>query len=226
MTRATGSPRSPIPMASSWRTPTTAPAGARKWSDQAGFTVNYAYNPLGLLSTLTDGTGATIIAYTYNNLGQLAREDKGNGTYTTFQYDADGNVLQLGELLAHRRGRQPLRLHLQRAGPANQHGHARRHVDLRLRRDRGIDQRGFRLHQSGHSEPEPGLHLRRQRQPHPDGHQRRHNQLHHEQPQRVHEHVGTAPLITYDADGNLDLCDQRLRTPPPTPTIRSTGWSA
>ena len=52
--------------------------------DQAGFTVNYAYNPLGPLSTLTDGTGGLIIAYTYNNLGQLVREDKGDGTYTTF----------------------------------------------------------------------------------------------------------------------------------------------
>ena len=24
--------------------------------------------------------------------GQLAREDNGNGTYTTYEYDADGNV--------------------------------------------------------------------------------------------------------------------------------------
>jgi RHS repeat-associated protein len=63
--------------------------------DQSGFTVNYAYNSLGLLSTLTDGTGATIIAYTYGSLGELAREDKGNGTYTTYQYDANGNVLHL-----------------------------------------------------------------------------------------------------------------------------------
>ena len=82
-------------MASPWPTPTTAPVGARKMVDQAGFTVNYTYDSLGRLSALTDGTGATIIAYTYNNLGQLAREDKGNGTYTTFQYDADGNVLHL-----------------------------------------------------------------------------------------------------------------------------------
>jgi RHS repeat-associated protein len=71
-------------------------AGRRtKMVDQSGFTVNYAYNALGLLSTLTDGTGATIIAYTYNSLGQLAREDKGNGAYTTYQYDADGNVWHL-----------------------------------------------------------------------------------------------------------------------------------
>ena len=71
-------------------------AGRRtKMVDQAGFTVNYAYNSLGFLTALTDGTGASIIAYTHNNLGQLTREDKGNGTYTTFQYDADGNLLHL-----------------------------------------------------------------------------------------------------------------------------------
>ena len=39
--------------------------------------------------------GANIIQYTYNNLGELTREEMGDGTYTTYTYDADGNVLDL-----------------------------------------------------------------------------------------------------------------------------------
>ena len=73
-------------------------AGRRtKMVDQSGFTVEYTYDPLGRLSTLADGTLDVYndIAYSYNNLGQLAREDKGNGTYTTYQYDADGNLQHL-----------------------------------------------------------------------------------------------------------------------------------
>ncbi|MFI5460129.1 MAG: RHS repeat-associated core domain-containing protein [Isosphaerales bacterium] len=58
-------------------------------------TVNYAYNTLGQLARLTDGIGALVISYTYNNLGQLILENKGDGTSTTYVYDADGNVLHL-----------------------------------------------------------------------------------------------------------------------------------
>ncbi|MFI5457017.1 MAG: RHS repeat-associated core domain-containing protein, partial [Isosphaerales bacterium] len=58
-------------------------------------TVNYHYNSAGELAGLTDGTGAAIITYSYNNLGQLVKETFANGTSTTYQYDAGGNLLDL-----------------------------------------------------------------------------------------------------------------------------------
>jgi len=63
--------------------------------DQGGFTVNYAYDTVGRLASLTDGTNAPIVAYTYNTAGQLTRKDLGNGTYTTYEYDLNGQVLHL-----------------------------------------------------------------------------------------------------------------------------------
>ncbi len=70
-----------------------AATGQRTQSvDQDGFTVNYAYDSLGRLSKLTDGSGNLIVQYTYNSLGQLAEKQNGNGTYTTYGYDANGNL--------------------------------------------------------------------------------------------------------------------------------------
>jgi len=63
--------------------------------DQTGFTVNYAYDAVGRLSELTDGSGALIVIYTYDAAGRLASKYMGNGTYTIYTYDADGNVLDL-----------------------------------------------------------------------------------------------------------------------------------
>jgi RHS repeat-associated protein len=63
--------------------------------DQTGFTVNYAYDSVGRLSSLTDGNGNLIVTYTNDNNGRLSLKTNGNGTYTTYQYDADGNVLHL-----------------------------------------------------------------------------------------------------------------------------------
>ena len=63
--------------------------------DQDGFTTNYSYDTLGRLKSLTDGTGANIITYTYDNVGRLNREDNGNGTYTTYSYDLAGQLLSL-----------------------------------------------------------------------------------------------------------------------------------
>ena len=63
--------------------------------DQTGFTVNYAYDAVGRLSELTDGSGNMIVTYTYDADGRLSEKTNGNGTYTTYQYDADGNVLHL-----------------------------------------------------------------------------------------------------------------------------------
>src|SRR5262249_45129631 len=36
-----------------------------------------------------------IVTYTYDAAGRLSLKTNGNGTYTTYQYDADGNVLHL-----------------------------------------------------------------------------------------------------------------------------------
>ena len=58
-------------------------------------TVNYTYTDAGQLAGLNDGNGNLIVSYTYNVLGELTEEDKGDGTYTTYQYDADGNLIDL-----------------------------------------------------------------------------------------------------------------------------------
>ena len=68
-------------------------------------TVNYQYDAVGRLSGLADGSGNPIVAYTYNILGQLVVVVNGSGTgsgmgpysspYTTYQYDAAGNLLHL-----------------------------------------------------------------------------------------------------------------------------------
>ena len=60
-----------------------------------GFVLDYGYDEAGRLQTLTDGTGHQIIEYGYDAVGRLVREDKGNGTYTTYEYDAAGQVLHL-----------------------------------------------------------------------------------------------------------------------------------
>jgi RHS repeat-associated protein len=68
-------------------------AGQRTQSkDQDGFIVNYAYDGLGRLAELTDGSGNLIVQYTYNNLDQLSEKQNGNGTYTTYTYDPAGNL--------------------------------------------------------------------------------------------------------------------------------------
>jgi RHS repeat-associated protein len=63
--------------------------------DQDGFTVNYKYNAVGRLSELQDAGGATIVKYSYDSVGRLARRDNENGTFTTYEYDADGEILHL-----------------------------------------------------------------------------------------------------------------------------------
>ena len=63
--------------------------------DQTGYTVNYTYDSLGNLATLTDGSGNLIVQYTYDTVGRLSRKDNGNGTYTTYAYDAAGELLHL-----------------------------------------------------------------------------------------------------------------------------------
>jgi RHS repeat-associated protein len=63
--------------------------------DQTGFTVNYVYDTAGRLNGLTDANGNPIVTYTYDAAGRLAQKINGNGTYTTYTYYADGNILDL-----------------------------------------------------------------------------------------------------------------------------------
>ncbi len=58
--------------------------------DHTGFATNYEYDALGRLVRLRDATNALIDHYTYDAAGRLVREDKGNGTYTLYGYDAQG----------------------------------------------------------------------------------------------------------------------------------------
>ena len=44
---------------------------------------------------LTDASGNPIVQYTYAAAGNLIQKDNGNGTYTTYTYDADGNVASI-----------------------------------------------------------------------------------------------------------------------------------
>ncbi len=64
-------------------------------TDQDGNVEDYYYNSLGQLDHMTDGTGALIVAYEYDDAGRLSRETLGNGVYTTYEYDAAGDILDL-----------------------------------------------------------------------------------------------------------------------------------
>jgi RHS repeat-associated protein len=60
-----------------------------------GSVTNYRYDEAGRLAQLTDGAGQNIDTYTYDVAGRLIREDKGNGTYATYEYDAASQILDL-----------------------------------------------------------------------------------------------------------------------------------
>jgi RHS repeat-associated protein len=58
-----------------------------KLVSQDGYIVNYAYDTLGRLKSLTDTTGQSIITYDYDVVGRLVKETNGNGTTSTYTYD-------------------------------------------------------------------------------------------------------------------------------------------
>ena len=64
-------------------------------TDQLGFTLNYVYDAVGRLDQLKDGSNAILADYAYDPAGRLVREDKGNGTFTTYGYDLAGNVTNI-----------------------------------------------------------------------------------------------------------------------------------
>jgi RHS repeat-associated protein len=61
-------------------------------TDSTGFAVRYSYDAAGRLAQLSNGSGSAIAAYTYDAASRLSRKTLGNGTYTTYTYDAAGNV--------------------------------------------------------------------------------------------------------------------------------------
>jgi RHS repeat-associated protein len=63
--------------------------------DQSGFTVKYSYYDYGNLKELRDGQDNLIVHYDYFPNGLLRRKDMGNGTFTTYEYDAAGQLLHL-----------------------------------------------------------------------------------------------------------------------------------
>jgi RHS repeat-associated protein len=72
------------------------PGGQRtSMVDSTGFTVKYAYDAAGRLSQLSDVSNALIVSYTYDAAGRLTKKTRGNGTYTTYAFDADDNPIHL-----------------------------------------------------------------------------------------------------------------------------------
>ena len=63
--------------------------------DQDGNVVNYAYDNAGRLQRLTNASDELIVEYRYNASGRLARENKGNGTYSTYEYLPTGELESL-----------------------------------------------------------------------------------------------------------------------------------
>jgi RHS repeat-associated protein len=63
--------------------------------DQDGFTVVYEYDPAGRLQRLRDATNQEIVVYYYDIVGRLSRKELANGTYTTYAYDAAGQLEHL-----------------------------------------------------------------------------------------------------------------------------------
>jgi RHS repeat-associated protein len=59
------------------------------------YTVNYTYDTVGRLKSLTNATGQNIITYDYDSAGRLIKETNGNGTYTTYEYDLQDQLTKL-----------------------------------------------------------------------------------------------------------------------------------
>ena len=75
----------------------TYDAAGRRTSvtDHTDFAVNYTYDTAGRLVRISAGGGGLISSFSYDPTGRLARRDHGNGTYTTYEYDAAWRVTHL-----------------------------------------------------------------------------------------------------------------------------------
>jgi len=71
-------------------------AGRRASSlDQTGHLLDYHYDALGRLDSLTNESSTEVVRYQYDTAGRIDRKILGNGIYTTYEYDAAGQLLQL-----------------------------------------------------------------------------------------------------------------------------------
>ena len=60
-----------------------------------GYVINYGYDSIGRLSTVSDGSSNLLVQYGYNTAGRLGQEIKGNGTTTAYTYDLAGHMTEL-----------------------------------------------------------------------------------------------------------------------------------
>ena len=91
----------------------TYAAGRRASSvDQLGHRLDYHYDAVGRLESLTDESAREVVHYTYDAAGRLSRKDlgggaPGDGVYTTYEYDDAGQLVHLvnykadGSVLSH-----------------------------------------------------------------------------------------------------------------------------
>jgi RHS repeat-associated protein len=79
-----------------WLSYTYDVAGRRaSMLDQLGHRTDYHFGADGRLQSLTDENSALIVQYNYNTAGQITNKMLGNGVYTTYAYDAAGQLLEL-----------------------------------------------------------------------------------------------------------------------------------
>jgi RHS repeat-associated protein len=72
-------------------------AGGRRGSstDQLGHGLNYEYDAVGRVSSITDESDEQVVLYEYDPVGRLSQKTLSNGLYTTYGYDAAGQLLHL-----------------------------------------------------------------------------------------------------------------------------------
>ena len=64
-------------------------------TDQLGYRLDYEYDAVGRLQSVTNSAGIPLVLYEYDAAGRLARKTLGNGVYTTYTYDSAGQLLTL-----------------------------------------------------------------------------------------------------------------------------------
>jgi len=108
-------------------------AGRRSSSlDQTGHRLDYHYDTVGRLGSLTNESSALVVSYTYDAVGRMSRKDMGNGIYTIYQYDAAGQLLHLVNCKADDSVLSRFDYTYDSRGPAHLHDHLLRQVDLSI----------------------------------------------------------------------------------------------
>ncbi|MEI6566018.1 MAG: RHS repeat-associated core domain-containing protein [Verrucomicrobiota bacterium] len=79
-----------------WLEYTYNTAGQRaSMTDQFGYRLDYDYDIVGRLRSMTNSAGTRLVLYEYDLAGRLARKTLGNGVYTSYTYDNAGQLLTL-----------------------------------------------------------------------------------------------------------------------------------